>query len=368
MSTGMNSSPGASSAPSLRRDERGAVLLVGIFAAALLFGAAFFVLGVGDSISHRETMQDAADTGAYTTAVLNARAMNLVVLLNLTKLSVAATVTSLLAVIAGATKTIAFILSLGPTNPLLPAIPALTAINTQTLAQYESIRSDAESALRAADRAQLALAERMPEIAAAQASRAVLAYGPPVSRGTAVARPLPIRRGQPITLCQKAMPLATPPALRAFDPVAPEPAKQHARLETSLALMPSCLSLGAAAMELQPNTQLGGERFQLRYYVVGGAMPTRGENGVEIASWERGVDQADNGALGFAQAEYYFDGDGAQAQKDADELWTLGWRARFRRFRAPDLAGELSSACRTGAGPCGQALQAPADLAQKVAH
>jgi hypothetical protein len=354
-------------APNLRRDERGAVLLVGVVAAVLLFGAAYFVLGVGDSIQHRETMQDSADTGAYTVAVLNARAMNLVVLLNLTKLSVAATVTTLLAVMAGATKTIAFISSLGPTSPLIAAIPMLTAINTQTLAQYESIRSDADSALRAADRAQLALAQRMPEIAAAQASRAVLAYGPPVQSGTSIPRPLPIRRGQPATLCAKAMPLATPPALGAFDPVAPEPAKQHARGETALALMPSCLSLGAAAMELEPGTDLGGERLQNRYYVTGGPAPTRGENGVEVGTFERGQDQADEGALGFAQAEYYFDGDGAAAQKQADELWTLGWRARFRRFRAPDLAGELSSACSASSGPCRAALQSP-DLAQKVAH
>jgi hypothetical protein len=357
----------SANATSLRRDERGAVLLVGVFAAVMLFGAAYFVLGVGDSIQHRETMQDSADTGAYTVAVLNARAMNLVVLLNLTKLSVAATVTTLLAVMAGATKTIAFISSLGPTSPLIAAIPLLTAINTQTLAQYESIRNDADSALRAADRAQLALAERMPEIAAAQASRAVLAYGPPVARGTSIPRPLPIRRGAPTTLCKEAMPLATPPALGAFDEVAPEPAKQHARGETALALMPSCLSLGAAAMELEPGTDLGGERLQNRYYVTGGAAPTRGEKGVEIATWDRGADQADDGALGFAQAEYYFDGEGAAAQKQADELWTLGWRARFRRFRSPNLTGELASACRAS-GPCGAALKSPADLAGKVAH
>ncbi len=123
----MSPTPGVRRA--LARDERGAVLLVGIFAAVFLFGAAWFVLGTGDAIEHRETMQDAADSGAQSVAVLHARAMNMVALLNLTKLTVAATVTSALAAVVGASKTIAWIKSspallaaLGAALPLLAAV------------------------------------------------------------------------------------------------------------------------------------------------------------------------------------------------------------------------------------------------------
>ena len=64
------------------RDSRGAVLVAGIFMAALLAGSIFFIAGIGRALVQREGLQDAADAVAFTAAVYHARGMNLVALLN----------------------------------------------------------------------------------------------------------------------------------------------------------------------------------------------------------------------------------------------------------------------------------------------
>ena len=140
---------------SLARNQDGAVLVIGVFAAAFLVGTVYFVLGAGDAIEHRAVMQDAADTGSYTMAVLHARAMNMIALLNMVKISTAAVITALLAIIVAATNTIAFITSSQARLIALgAAIPLLTAILTETTARHQAVRGDADAVIAAADRAQ----------------------------------------------------------------------------------------------------------------------------------------------------------------------------------------------------------------------
>ncbi len=105
---------------------------------------------------------------------------------------------------------------------------------------------------------------------------------------------------------------------------------------------------------LEKGVWLGGSDFQLRAVVIGGALPTAGENVIKIATWSqvrkddaatKVADAADvaasTGRVALAQAEYYFDWTGLDPQpsdqlKDADVaewLWHMGWRARLRPFR-----------------------------------
>jgi hypothetical protein len=121
-------------------------------------------------------------------------------------------------------------------------------------------------------------------------------------------------------------------------------------------------------MELEQGVQLGGEQLQLRYFALGGPPAERGEAGVEIATWRQEQNRSQDGAVAVAQAEYYFDGEGEAAQEQAQGLWELGWRARFRRVRSPDLAGELAAACGQATAPCGETSTANADIAERVAH
>ena len=58
-------------------------MLIGLLMAVFLVGILYHVVGIGDAVLHRERMQDAADAAAFSGAVLHARGMNLVVLINI---------------------------------------------------------------------------------------------------------------------------------------------------------------------------------------------------------------------------------------------------------------------------------------------
>jgi hypothetical protein len=67
----------------LARNERGAVLVLGIFMAACLVGMLWYLAGLGMTVLYRERLQEASDAVGFSAAVLHARGMNLLVLINL---------------------------------------------------------------------------------------------------------------------------------------------------------------------------------------------------------------------------------------------------------------------------------------------
>jgi hypothetical protein len=69
---------------SLLRAERGAAMVAGLLFAVFLLAMVFYVLGIAEVVLFRERMQDAADTAAFAAAVVHARGMNLIALINLT--------------------------------------------------------------------------------------------------------------------------------------------------------------------------------------------------------------------------------------------------------------------------------------------
>ena len=64
-------------------DERGAIMVLGIFMSVFLVGSLWYIAGIGDTIMYHERMQEAADAVAFSSAVIEARGMNIIVLLNL---------------------------------------------------------------------------------------------------------------------------------------------------------------------------------------------------------------------------------------------------------------------------------------------
>jgi len=69
--------------PSLREDQRGAVMLTGVFMAFVLVGALWYVMGIGEVLVFRDRMQEAADSAAFTSAIYNAKGMNFISVCNL---------------------------------------------------------------------------------------------------------------------------------------------------------------------------------------------------------------------------------------------------------------------------------------------
>lgn len=67
---------------SLLNDERGAIMVMGLFFACLLIGAMWSMKGLGDAILFRHRMQEAADHEVFASAVVHARGMNLISALN----------------------------------------------------------------------------------------------------------------------------------------------------------------------------------------------------------------------------------------------------------------------------------------------
>jgi hypothetical protein len=77
------SPPPFARARSMMNDDRGAIMVLGIFMCSVIVGVLWYVAGIGDAIVYRERMQEASDAVAFSAATLNARGMNLIVLINL---------------------------------------------------------------------------------------------------------------------------------------------------------------------------------------------------------------------------------------------------------------------------------------------
>ncbi|MBK6464534.1 MAG: hypothetical protein IPF92_26550 [Myxococcales bacterium] len=67
----------------LREDTRGAVMVMGLFMATFLIGAMWFMKGIGDAVVFKDRMQESADHVAFTSAVVHARGMNIISVINI---------------------------------------------------------------------------------------------------------------------------------------------------------------------------------------------------------------------------------------------------------------------------------------------
>src|SRR5205085_1700177 len=67
----------------LHENKKGAVMLTGLCMSCFLIGSLWFVIGIGDAIVFRDTMQEVADHSAFTSAVVHARGMNFISACNL---------------------------------------------------------------------------------------------------------------------------------------------------------------------------------------------------------------------------------------------------------------------------------------------
>jgi hypothetical protein len=66
----------------LVRDEKGAVMIMGLAMILGLIAFMWFLLGIGETLAFRDHMQEAADSAAFTQPAVEALCMNLIVLIN----------------------------------------------------------------------------------------------------------------------------------------------------------------------------------------------------------------------------------------------------------------------------------------------
>jgi len=197
----------------LLTDERGAVMVMGIFMCSCLVGALWYLAGIGDAILYRERMQEAADAVAFSDAALHARGMNLLVLVNLIMATilgvrVALRTAKIITLIAATVFAVAGIFAPALLAAAAPAAAAAEALETAGNAVDPAI----DVALQALNTVEDVIAKTTPAAANLAATASVGAkYAPLVVKSAAVElgepdtdRSLPVERHGPDVLCGQA--------------------------------------------------------------------------------------------------------------------------------------------------------------------
>lgn len=348
-------------------DQRGAMMLLGIFMTTIVIGMLYYLAGVGETITYRERMQDAVDSGVFAGSLLYARAMNVIVLLNMATASVFA-----VAVAAYAAMFMLFSAAAAASaecnwanwSPCFIAA-CLSACAPQAACDAQEQRDIAidvaENAHSAAG--QIATATR---IAAGLASAEIIMgrYRPPVQIGFGIGPEMPLDDEDPSRACSEILTFSGPQGITRGDspwPLVSLMAYEFARPYASdcggtrylTQVMPtgigatllSCYiirsDIAGYTKKIQDDVQMGGREFQFRGFAMAqdDAMPFEpNQERVDFVTWGKEDTSSLGEIVGFleevnrfsvAQSEYYFDGD------DDREMWTwrMNWRSRLRRFR-----------------------------------
>lgn len=198
----------------LRGDERGAILVLGIFMCSCIVGALWYLAGIGSAIVYRERMQEAADAIAFSGAVLHARGMNLIVLINfimaaILAIRVALRVTQFALVVVGTVLSLIPFVGAGLAAPFFSTATSLES-------PINAVRQPINNALKGLSRVQVAIARIVPPAALLGSGQVGDRYQPVLSTGAAdvilnrAASPIAVADGLPVEedtetkLCEKA--------------------------------------------------------------------------------------------------------------------------------------------------------------------
>ena len=135
--------------PATSADERGAMALVTVFFAIFAVAMLYSFVGTVEAVFHRERMQDAVDSATLSSAVMHARSMNFVVLVNIVMAALLAILIAIklvesLAIIGMA---IAAALAWPTFGASLAAIPVLKPIQQTMHTTYEEMKPPVERIL-----------------------------------------------------------------------------------------------------------------------------------------------------------------------------------------------------------------------------
>jgi len=367
----------------LLSSSRGGVMVMALFMALFVVAAAYYIIGIGDAIIYRRTMQDGADAGAHAASVMAAKGMNLHVLLNV----VMAVTAGVLLVLRSVEVLLEIVLAVlyGLLGSVIFSAQASALIGTLSPVEStverigDGLEEFVATAHDALDVAHHAVQRGFPVLAQVRGVDAMAfqdAYSPPVAAGFVVpllgprlpdgGTGLPVEKDDLGVIC---------------DRVAGQLSSRLDRVESRAprwllkflgGLVQRSLRLGKgrtcnedvveaprvviASRANGSTVWLGQEEFQYRAFDFGedpdAGRWRRGELGVHLAQGGVAADEADDayaiGRLGFAQSEYYFAGD----EPKHEWTWKQRWRARLRRFRLPRgiVPEKILSACSASRG------------------
>jgi hypothetical protein len=86
----------------LQRDDDGAIMVIGVFMAAVLVGAIWYTWGLGEAMIYRQQLRQGVDATAFDSAVIHALGMNMLAMMNITMAAVLSVLVALEVVFVGA--------------------------------------------------------------------------------------------------------------------------------------------------------------------------------------------------------------------------------------------------------------------------
>src|ERR1700690_1919722 len=128
--------------PRFAKDDRGAIMLIAVFIAIFAVALLYYLIGISGTVLFREKFQDAADAAVLSSAIMHARAMNAIVLVNIIMaavLSVLVTV-KLIETVAIIGIGIASMLAWASFGASLLAIPPLHTVQSSMETAYNTLR------------------------------------------------------------------------------------------------------------------------------------------------------------------------------------------------------------------------------------
>src|SRR5687768_16465797 len=169
--------------PNILRDQRGAVMVVGVFMSAFLVGCLWYIIGLGDAAVYRQYMQDGADATAYAAGVYQARGMNIIAMLNLIMAAVPAVLVALkiAQVLLVLANVVSFVLA------LISIDAPLSAVTTQAQPKLQQLIHKTAKIVRTVLQglyiAESAVAGAMPVVAEVKSVMVAKGYAPTVDGG-----------------------------------------------------------------------------------------------------------------------------------------------------------------------------------------
>ncbi|HVJ15795.1 MAG TPA: hypothetical protein VM686_10140, partial [Polyangiaceae bacterium] len=152
-------------------DDRGAISLIAVFFAVFAIAMLYSLIGTAQAIAFREGLQDHADKAALSSAILHARSMNLIVLINLVMAGLLAILVALKLVEGLAILGIIVAAGLAwiTGGSTLAAIPPLKSVRDSVSSLYDSTKDPVYEALTALHDMASTVRDVAPMVAAAAA-------------------------------------------------------------------------------------------------------------------------------------------------------------------------------------------------------
>lgn len=372
----------------LGADQRGAVLLIGIFIALALVASLWFMIGIGDAIAFRETAQEATDAGAFSSAVVHARSMNFIAAVNLIMFGV--TVVYLILALIADFFTVALATCVGPafkpcSYASSGAIPAALEASQQTFQQSsENFRDTVvRTTVKSGHQLQKLVAVTGPWAGSFAANRVAgrydddlvastigLSHQPNIEgsgSGTTAASDRDSRIGLPV----KAVP-ASKLCDRAFSSFAiGKWTQKNSGQNFDFGLEPLKQAVGTAAKSATTSlhcsgdfwdedgpkivfekAQNGSDYMQVYGFMMGARMKDKNKSdravGVLSTMKKDYVASAPKSNVYLSQAEFFFDctstWESSACNADDNALYSPNWKVRLRRMRPPVAGAALGAA------------------------